>query len=81
MNETENKPVSVGDWILTIIVLALPLINIIMLFVWGFGGTTHPSKKSYCQAVLILFAIAIGLSILLGIIAMVFGLAIHPHTS
>lgn len=81
MNETENKPVSVGDWILTFIVLAIPLVNIIMLFVWAFGGTTHPSKKTYCQAALIIVAISIVVGILVAVIGLAFGLSSHPHTS
>jgi preprotein translocase subunit SecE len=52
-----------------------------MLFVWGFGGTTHPSKKTFCQAGLIILAISLALSILFGVIAVAFGLATHPHTS
>ena len=29
---------SLGDWIITLIVLAIPLVNLVMLFVWGFGS-------------------------------------------
>jgi len=54
MSGTENKPVSVGEWIVTFILLAIPVVNIIMLLVWALGGGAHPSKKSYAQATLIL---------------------------
>lgn len=53
----EAAPVSVGDWILTLIVLAIPLVNIVMLFVWGFSSGTHPSKQNYCRAALIIGAV------------------------
>jgi hypothetical protein len=39
-----------------------------MLFVWAFGDGTHPSKKTWAQATLILAAIAIMLAILFVII-------------
>jgi hypothetical protein len=78
MNETENKPVSVGEWILTFILLAIPLVNIIMLFVWAFGDSAQPSKKTFAKAQLIIFAVIICLSILFGILAAVTGLMI-PH--
>ncbi|TSA31139.1 MAG: hypothetical protein D4R65_11635 [Verrucomicrobiaceae bacterium] len=68
MNSTENKPVSIGDWIVTIILLAIPVVNLIMLLVWAFGGSVHPSKKNYARATLILgvgvFVLAIALVIL-----------------
>jgi hypothetical protein len=35
-----------------------------MLFVWAFGDGTHPSKKTYAQASLIMMVIAIILSII-----------------
>jgi hypothetical protein len=71
MNETENKPVSVGEWIVTFILLAIPIVNIILLFVWGFGGSAHPSKKTYAQATLIIMAVLIGLGVVVGILAAV----------
>ncbi|TAM94181.1 MAG: hypothetical protein EPN40_12035 [Rhodanobacteraceae bacterium] len=49
----ESSPVSLGDWILTLIVLAIPIVGLVMLFVWGFSSGTHPSKQNYCRAVLI----------------------------
>jgi len=56
-NEQLEKPVSVGDWILTLILLCIPLVNIIMMFVWAFGGTPSISKRNYCRACLIIAAI------------------------
>ena len=50
---------SVGEWMLTLLILALPLVNIIMLFVWAFGGGTNPTKANYCKASLIWIAIVI----------------------
>jgi hypothetical protein len=63
----ESSPVSLGDWILTLIVLAIPLVGLIMLFVWGFSSSTNPSKRNYCQATLILLAVLFVLVILLGV--------------
>lgn len=60
----EAAPVSLGDWILTLIVLAIPLVNIVMLFVWGFSSGTNPSKQNYCRAALIFTAVVVVLWIL-----------------
>lgn len=72
-----NTPVSLGDWMLTIFLLSLPLVNIILLFVWGFGEQTPISKKNFARASLIWMGIGIILSILFGsaIIALLGGLA------
>jgi len=47
------KPMTIGDWLITFIIQAIPLIGFIMLFVWAFGDGTHPSKKTWAQALLI----------------------------
>ena len=48
-----QKQMSVGDWIVTYLLMCIPIIGIIMLFVWAFGGDTQPSKKTWAQATLI----------------------------
>lgn len=63
-----EKPVSLGDWIITIIVLAIPLVNLIMLFVWGFGSEVSESKKNFCRAELIIIGVVFALSIILFVV-------------
>ena len=60
-----NEPISMGEWVLTILLTAIPCIGIIMLFVWAFGDTknTKPSKSNYAKASLIWMAIGIAISI------------------
>ncbi|TAH45845.1 MAG: hypothetical protein EYC71_05730 [Gammaproteobacteria bacterium] len=67
MENRSSAPVmSLGDWIITMIVLAIPLVNIIMLFVWGFSSSTNPNKANFCKAYLIFFLIAIVLFFVMG---------------
>ena len=65
MNNTEYKPITLGNWIVTFIIMAIPFLNIIMPIIWAFGSSTHPSKKTYAQAMLIFF----GILFLIGILA------------
>ncbi len=58
------KPMTVGDWLITFIIQAIPLVGLIMLFVWAFGDGTHPSKKTWAQALLIFALIMIVLGII-----------------
>lgn len=64
------QPMSIGDWIITFIITYIPLVGFIMLFVWAFGDGTHPSKKTWAQATLILMVVGVILAIIFfGIIA------------
>ena len=66
MDNRSAPVISLGEWIITFIVLAIPLVNIIMLFVWGFSSGTNPSKQNFCRAALILYAICFVLFFLFG---------------
>jgi succinate dehydrogenase/fumarate reductase cytochrome b subunit len=57
LNDPRNEPISVGEWVWTWILLAIPPINIIALFVWAFGSETKFSKKNYSRAILIILLI------------------------
>lgn len=68
-----EKPMSVGDWFVTILILAIPIVNIIMYLVWAFSSGTNLNKKNFCKATLlwmvigfvfaIIYAIAVGVMI------------------
>ena len=62
-----QKPVSVGQWMITLLLMAIPIVNIVMLFVWAFGGNTPLSKANWAKAMLIWMLICIGFGILLAI--------------
>jgi ABC-type Na+ efflux pump permease subunit len=71
---TVTQDVSVGEWIVTILITAIPLVGLIMLFVWAFGDGAQPSKKNWAIATLIWYAIMIVLGILFfGIIISMIG--------
>ena len=60
-----NKPVmTMGEWLITLIVLAIPCVNVIMYFVWAFGNGNE-NRKNFCRAGLIVMAIGIVLSLVL----------------
>ena len=60
MENRASAPVmSLGDWIITLIVLAIPIVGLVMLFVWAFSSSTNPNKANLCKAYLIFALIAI----------------------
>jgi hypothetical protein len=78
VNKTNNEPMSVGQWVATILLLAIPLVNIVLLFVWAFGGNVNTNKKNYCRAALIIAAVVLVLYIIFFI---AFGAAIFNGLS
>ena len=48
-----EEPVTFGDWMLTMIVMMIPCVNLIMMFVWAFGSGTKKSKANYFRAMLV----------------------------
>jgi heme/copper-type cytochrome/quinol oxidase subunit 2 len=66
MNQNfEEKPVTILDWLLTMLIMTIPLINLIMLIVWAFDSGTNPSKSNWAKASLIWMLISVVLMILL----------------
>ena len=57
MSDSEYKPVTVGNWIITLVLVAIPLVNVIMLIIWAVAASTHPSKRTFATAYLVLIAI------------------------
>ena len=74
-----DSPVSIGDWIETLIVLMIPLINIIMLLVWAFSSGTNPSKANFCKAQLLLILIGIALFFMLAFMGILAGSNMNTH--
>lgn len=66
---------SVTDWLITLLLMIIPLVNLIMLIVWAVSdsGNRNRNRTNWARASLIMAAISIGLYIL--IFASIFGLA------
>ncbi len=68
MQDQQHAPVSLGNWMLTLLITFIPLLNLIMLLVWAFSGSTPPSKANWAKAALLWMVIFIVLSVLLSLI-------------
>ena len=69
MPNRSYTPMTIGDWLLTFIILAIPFVGIIMQIVWAVSDSTHPSKRTFCQAGLIMFGIFLVLGIAFAVLA------------
>lgn len=54
-----DEHVSIGGWIGRWFLMCIPIVNIIMLFVWAFGGSRKYSLKTWARARLLLALIVI----------------------
>jgi len=73
MEETTYKPVTVGNWMLTTLLMCIPLVNIILLFVWAFGSNTPISKANWAKAALLWALISAVIYVLLLVVIAVIG--------
>lgn len=69
----DTEVMSVKDWMLTILVLAIPFVNLIMYLVWAFGSAGNLNRKNFCKASLLWFVIIFGIAIVIGILSAIFG--------
>ncbi len=60
-----SKDVSVGEWMVTMLLMCIPVVNLIMLFVWAFGGNAATSKSNWAKAGLIWTLIGVAFYVIL----------------
>jgi uncharacterized BrkB/YihY/UPF0761 family membrane protein len=58
-NPFESPIISLGEWVLTLFITAIPIVGFVMLFVWGFGTETNPTKANFAKAALIMMVIGV----------------------
>ena len=56
---------SVGDWMIILLIISIPVVNIIMLFVWALSSDTNVTKSNFAKAALMWFVVIIILWLLL----------------
>lgn len=70
MENTEQMPrknqsiVTIGDWIITMIIMCIPIVNFIMLLIWAFSNSTPVSKSNWAKVNLLFMALGFLLLIL-----------------
>lgn len=63
--QEDTSPLSVGNFLVMMLIAAIPILNIIMLCVWAFGSGSNVNRKNYARAQLIIMLIAMAVSIVL----------------
>jgi hypothetical protein len=68
--QQHSEPMSMKDWVITLLISYIPLVGLIMLIVWAFDSNTNVNKKNWAKASLIWMLIGIGIAIIFFIIFM-----------
>lgn len=63
-SQKNTSVVTIGDWIITMLLMCIPLVNLILLLVWAFGSSAPVSKANWAKATLIFMLVGIVLAIL-----------------
>lgn len=82
-NYTMYKPdetVTMGEWFVFFLIMCIPIVNIVMLFVWAFGSGTKPSKANLCKLQLLLMLIGVGIGIIVMIIVASLGISLFSNS-
>lgn len=65
-NSIRKGDTAVSDWLITLVIMMIPLINFVMLFVWAFGGNGEKvSRANWAKATLLLMLVIAGMYFLL----------------
>lgn len=64
LERREEETVSIGSWLIAYLILCIPIVNIVMLFVWAFSDNSPKSKSNWAKASLIWIAIGVVLFLL-----------------
>ncbi|TKI54137.1 hypothetical protein E8L90_00990 [Brevibacillus antibioticus] len=60
----ENERVmSVKEWLITFLIMMVPVVNLVMYFVWAFGSEGNLNRKNWAKANLLIIGVCIGLYI------------------
>ncbi|MHC4580698.1 MAG: hypothetical protein ACYS14_04525 [Planctomycetota bacterium] len=77
LEDYRNSPMSVGEWMITLLVLAIPLVNLIMYLYWALSTSGNVNRKNFCIASILWFFIVMGIamvfSLLVGGLALIAG--------
>lgn len=61
----DTSPMTMGDWVLTLLALMIPCAGIVLYFVWAFGSRGNINRRNFCRAQLAILGVVLVLYFLL----------------
>lgn len=47
---TNTRPMTVGSWMMTLLVLAIPIVNLVMYLIWALSSAGNVNRRNFCKA-------------------------------
>ena len=69
MNEVSNfdtRPLTVNEWFVTILILAIPLVNLVMYVYWAMADGVNLNKRNFCRASIAWGFIGVAIAVIVG---------------
>lgn len=63
--------ITMGQYLIMYLIMAIPVAGIVMLFIWAFGSEAGPNKRNFARSYLVMMLIAIGISIIMIIVMLI----------
>ncbi len=63
-----DQPMTFGDWMVTILIMAIPLVNLVAIIYWAASSGTNLNKQNYARASIAWFIIWVVIAIFLSLI-------------
>ncbi len=60
-----SRPLSVGEYFVMFFLFGIPVVNLILMLVWGFGGDVNINRKNCARAYLILLLVSVSMAVIL----------------
>jgi len=61
----EAPVMSVSDWVIIMILMSIPFVNIVLLIVWAVDSNGNPNRANFAKATLIIMAVSIAIAVVL----------------
>ncbi|MGN0405922.1 MAG: hypothetical protein ACI4F1_11910 [Bariatricus sp.] len=70
-HQTNEAPLSMGEWLLTLLIGAVPCFGIIIYCIWAFEKNGNVNRRNYCRAYLIMTLIAFAIVMIFVFVAII----------
>ncbi len=70
----DMSPLSLGEWLITLVIGSIPCVGVIVYLVWAFSSNGNINRRNFCRASLIVVG---ALAVLYIILIFVFGIAAY----
>jgi len=48
-----------GDWMIVLLLISIPVVNVVMLFIWALSSEVNETKSNFAKAALMWFVVII----------------------